>query len=114
MKVDRTIQRASDALAMSSRTPPATIRSGAPIATRTRTLLAAGILAGPLFLAVGLVHAFTREGFDLGRHPLSRPGGTRPSPGVLRLRPGPRFIREDRPRHGSRRHGATPRSQRRS
>jgi hypothetical protein len=43
-------------------------------ATRTTTttrLLAAGVLAGPLFLAVGLAQAVTRDGFDLRRHPLS-------------------------------------------
>jgi hypothetical protein len=33
--------------------------------------LACGIVAGPLFLAVALIQAFTREGFDLGRHPIS-------------------------------------------
>jgi hypothetical protein len=38
---------------------------------RTRLLLACGIVAGPLFLAVGLLQAFTRDGFDLSRHPLS-------------------------------------------
>jgi hypothetical membrane protein len=38
---------------------------------RTRMLLACGIVAGPLFLVVGLVQASTREGFDLSRHPLS-------------------------------------------
>lgn len=40
-------------------------------ATRTTRLLACGIVAGPLFIAVGLVQAFTREGFDLSHHPLS-------------------------------------------
>lgn len=39
--------------------------------TRTTRPLACGIVAGPLFIAVGLVQAFTREGFDLSRHPLS-------------------------------------------
>ena len=39
--------------------------------TQTTRLLACGIVAGPLFLAVGLIQAFTREGFDLSRHPLS-------------------------------------------
>lgn len=34
-------------------------------------LLRFGILAGPFYLTVGLVQAFTREGFDLSRHPLS-------------------------------------------
>ena len=37
----------------------------------TRTLLACGVVAGPLFLAGSLVQAFTREGYDLGRHPIS-------------------------------------------
>ena len=40
-------------------------------ATRTSRLLACGIVAGPLFLAVGLTQALTRDGFDLSRHPLS-------------------------------------------
>jgi len=40
---------------------------GAPT-TQTTRLLACGIVAGPLFLAVGLIQAFTREGFDLRRH----------------------------------------------
>jgi hypothetical protein len=37
------------------------------------------VLAGPFYLAVGLIQAFLRDGFDLGRHPLSLlangPGG---------------------------------------
>jgi hypothetical protein len=37
----------------------------------TSRLLAAGIVAGPLFLGVGLAQASTRAGFDLDRHPLS-------------------------------------------
>ena len=36
-----------------------------------RTLVMAGVVAGPLFVAVGLVQILTREGFDLSRHPLS-------------------------------------------
>jgi hypothetical protein len=51
---------------MSQQTAP----PGAPT-TRTTRLLACGIAAGPLFIAVGLVQAFTREGFDLSHHPLS-------------------------------------------
>ena len=35
------------------------------------TLLTYGILAGPLYLIVGLAQAATREGFDMRRHPLS-------------------------------------------
>jgi hypothetical protein len=47
-----------------------TASPGAP--TRQSTwLLAGGIVAGPLFLAVWLIQAFTRDGFDPGRHPLS-------------------------------------------
>jgi Protein of unknown function (DUF998) len=42
-----------------------------PPATRTSRLLACGIVAGPLFLTVGLAQAVTRDGYDLGRHPLS-------------------------------------------
>jgi hypothetical protein len=38
---------------------------------KTRALLACGVVAGPLFLAVAVLQALTREGFDLGRHPLS-------------------------------------------
>jgi Protein of unknown function (DUF998) len=34
-------------------------------------LLVCGVIAGPLCLAVVLVHAFTRDGFDLSRHPIS-------------------------------------------
>jgi hypothetical protein len=39
--------------------------------TDTNRLLAAGIAAGPVFIGVSLAHAFTRDGFDLRRHPLS-------------------------------------------
>jgi hypothetical membrane protein len=39
--------------------------------TQTRRLLACGIVAGPLFLVVWFIQAFTRAGFDLTRHPLS-------------------------------------------
>ena len=45
----------------------------------TRALLLCGVVAGPLYLAVGLAQALTREGFDFARHPLSvlanGPGG---------------------------------------
>jgi hypothetical protein len=45
----------------------------------TRYLLLCGVIGGPFYLAVGLIQAFVREGFDLGRHPLSvlanGPGG---------------------------------------
>jgi hypothetical membrane protein len=53
-------------------TPAAGPPSGTSSTTRqTRALLACGVVAGPLFVAVVLVQAFTRDGFDLGRHPLS-------------------------------------------
>lgn len=37
----------------------------------TRSLLGWGVVAGPFYVAVGLVLALTRPGFDLSRHPLS-------------------------------------------
>jgi hypothetical protein len=37
----------------------------------TRSLLGYGILAGPFYVTVALVQAFTRDGFDLARHPWS-------------------------------------------
>lgn len=40
-------------------------------AVRTATLLRAGAAAGPLFVGLGLAQAFTRDGFDLSRQPLS-------------------------------------------
>jgi Protein of unknown function (DUF998) len=43
---------------------------GSP-ARRTRTLLACGAVAGPLFVAVGVAQALTRPGFDLTRNALS-------------------------------------------
>jgi Protein of unknown function (DUF998) len=41
------------------------------VATPTRTLLAVGVVAGPIYVVVGLAEAFTREGFNLTRHSLS-------------------------------------------
>ena len=45
----------------------------------TRSLLGYGVVVGPFYLAVGLIQAFMRDGFDLARHPLSLlangPGG---------------------------------------
>ena len=51
---------------MTTNTIPATV---AP--TSTRALLTGGIVAGPLYVAVWLVQAFTRENFDITRHPAS-------------------------------------------
>jgi hypothetical protein len=65
---------------MDIRTDTATTRVAPTSASRrpahagdptTRALVTAGVIAGPLFVAVGLVQVLTREGFDLTRHPLS-------------------------------------------
>lgn len=50
---------------------PAAGTPDARSASITRWLLAAGMVAGPLYLVVGLVQAFTRPGFDITRHDLS-------------------------------------------
>jgi hypothetical protein len=48
-------------------------------AALTRSLLRCGVVAGPFYLAVSLIQAFVRDGFNLARHPLSLlangPGG---------------------------------------
>jgi hypothetical protein len=41
------------------------------VAPQTARLLMAGVLAGPLFLTAWALQAFTRDGFDPDRHPLS-------------------------------------------
>jgi hypothetical membrane protein len=50
-----------------------------PRARITRSLLGYGVLAGPFYIAVSLVQAVTRDGFDLSRHEWSLlangPGG---------------------------------------
>ncbi len=38
---------------------------------RTRTLLAGGIAAGPLYVGVGAIEVLLRPGFDIRRHALS-------------------------------------------
>ena len=46
--------------------------SGYETATKTtRALLACGVVAGPVYVIVGSIEAFTREGFDPTRHDLS-------------------------------------------
>jgi Protein of unknown function (DUF998) len=55
---------------------PTTTRVASPTSETTgndgtRALLACGVVAGPLFVAVGLLQMLTREGFDPTRHPLS-------------------------------------------
>ncbi|HZD56197.1 MAG TPA: DUF998 domain-containing protein [Anaerolineales bacterium] len=37
----------------------------------TRALVTCGVIAGPLYIAVGLVQMLTRPGFDITRHSLS-------------------------------------------
>src|SRR4051794_5683550 len=39
-----------------------------PATATTRSLLGYGVVAGPLYVAVSLAQAFTREGFDVTRH----------------------------------------------
>jgi len=39
--------------------------------SRTTALLTAGVIAGPLYVAVSLTQALTRPGFDVARHPWS-------------------------------------------
>ncbi len=63
-------------MATQTLTPP-TRDALAPALSRTaptvpaRRLLLGGVIAGPLYLVVGLLQAFTRPGFDLTRHDLS-------------------------------------------
>jgi hypothetical membrane protein len=38
---------------------------------QTRALLICGLIAGPFYIVVGLIQAFTRPGFDITRHDLS-------------------------------------------
>jgi len=38
---------------------------------QTRWLLTGGLLAGPIYILVGIAQILTREGFDITRHPLS-------------------------------------------
>jgi hypothetical protein len=58
--------------ALASATPEHTDASGPRrSAAVTRSLLGCGVLVGPFYLAVSLIQAFVRDGFDLARHPLS-------------------------------------------
>lgn len=58
--------------------PASTVGFGRSAAV-TRTLLGYGVIVGPIYLALGLLQALVRDGFDLARHPLSLlangPGG---------------------------------------
>src|SRR5262245_37572806 len=40
-------------------------------AEQTNFLLTGGVLAGPIYIIVGIAQILTREGFDITRHPLS-------------------------------------------
>ncbi|GAA0411387.1 hypothetical protein Acor_15250 [Acrocarpospora corrugata] len=42
-----------------------------PRTSLTKSLLGYGVIAGPVYVTVGLAQALTREGFDLARHPWS-------------------------------------------
>jgi hypothetical membrane protein len=66
--------------ATSRTTPVSTQESGFDRrAAITRSLLRCGVVAGPFYLAIGLIQAFVRDGFDFSRHALSHlangPGG---------------------------------------
>jgi hypothetical protein len=53
-------------------TPQTAHHSTTPaVSPHSTRLLTCGIVAGPLFLLVWALQAFTRDGFDPGRHPLS-------------------------------------------
>jgi hypothetical membrane protein len=52
-------------------TVPTAATSCDPAARVTKTLLVYGVIAGPLYVAVSLTEALTRDGFDLARHPWS-------------------------------------------
>ena len=39
--------------------------------TTTRALLVCGVIAGPIYVAVGLIEILIRPGFDITRHELS-------------------------------------------
>jgi hypothetical protein len=40
-------------------------------AEQTRLLLTGGVMAGPIYILIGLAQILTRAGFDVTRHPLS-------------------------------------------
>jgi hypothetical protein len=40
-------------------------------AEQTRRLLTGGMLAGPIYILIGIAQILTRDGFDITRHPLS-------------------------------------------
>jgi len=60
-------------MTISATANPSSSSSRAPGSDRaaTRPLLRYGVIAGPFYLALGLIQALVRDGFDLARHPLS-------------------------------------------
>jgi hypothetical protein len=60
---------------MTTNVTPVDVRAELPVAAgearRTRTLLGGGAAASPIFIAVAMVQAATRTGFDPVEHPLS-------------------------------------------
>lgn len=52
-------------------TTPGAAQETSAVPPRTARLLTCGIVAGPLFLVVWALQAFTRDGFDPSRHPIS-------------------------------------------
>jgi Protein of unknown function (DUF998) len=48
-----------------------TIETGSRTDTAIRTMLTAGVIAGPLLVATATVQILTRDGFDLRRHLIS-------------------------------------------
>ena len=55
-----------------TQTGSASITVSAPARPATRALLAGAVVAGPLFLGVGLVQGLTRDGFDFTSNALSQ------------------------------------------
>lgn len=56
---------------MSTTVTTAAVHVCEPATRMTRSLLAYGVIAGPLYLVVALAQALTREGFDATRHAAS-------------------------------------------
>ncbi|MEV8535753.1 DUF998 domain-containing protein [Streptomyces sp. NPDC051211] len=53
-------------------TPTQAPRSASPSHPATRSLLAGGLVAGPLFLGAGVLQGLTRDGFDFTRNAISQ------------------------------------------
>ncbi len=68
--VQDTLNRAGDPVA-APRMPRGGLRQTGRTLVLTRALLAAGVIAGPLYIAVGLVQILIRPGFDIRRNELS-------------------------------------------